>query len=225
MGVAPVLEVASAADGGRASKPPGAPVEILLFGRIKPYKGADVLVRAAAAMRPDIARQCKIRIVGKPFMDLQPLEQEIARAGIGASVSIEPRFIAENEVGQLLASADVIALPYREIDASGVLMSCLSAGVPVVASGIGLFAEMLVDGVHGRLIAVEDHQGLARALEDLVVNSKQRVAMGAAVKQLRDEMPTWANIAEMTASLYRELTGGEGSAHSVRSQFEGEARA
>jgi glycosyltransferase involved in cell wall biosynthesis len=225
MGVAPVLEVASAADGGRAPKPPGAPVEILLFGRIKPYKGADVLVRAAAAMRPDIVRQCKIRIVGKPFMDLQPLEQEIARAGIGESVSIEPRFIAENEVGQLLASADVIALPYREIDASGVLMSCLSAGVPVVASRIGLFAEMLVDGVHGRLIAVEDHQGLARALEDLVVNSEQRVAMGAAVKQLRDEMPTWANIAEMTASLYRELTGGGGSAHSVRSQFEGEARA
>jgi glycosyltransferase involved in cell wall biosynthesis len=224
MGVAPVLEPA-AADGGRARKPDGAPIEILLFGRIKPYKGADILVRAAAAMRPEIVRQCKIRIVGKPFMDLAPLEQEIARAGITDYVSIEPRFIAENEVGQLLASADVIALPYREIDASGVLMSCLSAGVPVVASRIGLFAEMVVDGVHGRLIAVEDARGLATALEDLVVNSELRVAMGAAVKKLRDDMPTWANIADMTAGLYRELTGGEGNAESVGSPFEGEARA
>jgi glycosyltransferase involved in cell wall biosynthesis len=211
MGVAPVLDAVDAAESGRRQKLPGAPVEILLFGRIKPYKGADVLVRAAAAMRPEIVRQCKIRIIGKPFMDLAPLEQEIARAGLGENVVIEPRFIAENEVGQLLAGTDIIALPYREIDASGVLMSCLSAGVPVVASRIGLFAEMLVDGEHGRLVGVEDHLGLARALEDLVVNSERRVAMGAAVKKLRADMPTWASIAEMTANLYQELTGIEGN--------------
>jgi glycosyltransferase involved in cell wall biosynthesis len=205
MSVAPVLENESAA---AVSKQPGSPVEILLFGRIKPYKGADILVRAAAAMRPEVVRQCKIRIIGKPFMDLEPLEREIREADISEYVRIEPRFVAESEVGQLLAATDIIALPYREIDASGVLMSCLSAGVPVVASRIGLFAEMLVDGKHGRLINVGDYRALAGALEELVVNPELRARMGAAVKQLRAEMPSWASIAEMTLNLYRELTDG-----------------
>jgi glycosyltransferase involved in cell wall biosynthesis len=206
MGIAPVLDTVVA-----PQKAPGAPVEVLLFGRIKPYKGADVLVRAAAAMRPEIVRQCKIRIIGKPFMDLEPLEREIQAAGIAEHVSIEPRFVAENEVGQLLAATDVIALPYREIDASGVLMSCLSAGVPVIASRIGLFAEMLVDGTHGKLIEVGDHLTLARALEELVVNPELRAQMGAAVRQLAAEMPSWASIADMTVNLYRELTNSAGA--------------
>lgn len=210
MGIAPVLERGESPS--PPQKAPGAPVEILLFGRIKPYKGADVLVRAVAAMRPEIVRQCKVRIIGKPFMDLEPLEREIQAAGIAEHVVIEPRFVAENEVGQLLAATDLIALPYREIDASGVLMSCLSAGVPVVASRIGLFAEMLVDGTHGRLIAVGDHLTLARALEELVINPELRARMGAAVKQLAAEMPSWASIADMTVNVYRELTGSSGNA-------------
>jgi len=210
MGVAPVL--ASESFSSAPPKQPGGPVEILLFGRIKPYKGADVLIRAAAEMRPEILRQCKIRIIGKPFMDLEPLEREIREKGLSDYVSLEPRFVAENEVGQLLAATDVIALPYREIDASGVLMSCLSAGVPVVASRIGLFAEMLEDGKHGRLIAVDDHVTLARALEELVVNPDLRARMGAEVKQLRGDMPSWASIATMTVNLYRELTGTPGNA-------------
>lgn len=215
MGIAPVLESASLA---RPPKPPGAPVEILLFGRLKPYKGADVLVRAAAEMRPEILRQCKIRVIGKPFMDLQPIAQLIKEKALSDYVSIEPRFVAETEVGQLLAATDLIALPYREIDASGVLMSCLSAGVPVVATRIGLFAEMLEDGKHGKLIAVDDHVALARALEELVVNAELRARMGAEVKQLRAAMPSWASIAETTVNLYRELTGASsgsaGTGHS-----------
>jgi glycosyltransferase involved in cell wall biosynthesis len=222
MGVAPVLENAIGHNGH--AKNPDAPVQVLLFGRIKEYKGADVLVRAAAAMRPDILQKCQIRIVGKPFMDLAPLQREVEAAGVAAHVSIEPRFVAETEVGQLLSSADIIALPYREIDASGVLMSCLTAGVPVVASRIGLFAEMLVDGTHGRLIGVGDHAALARALEELVGDPARRAQMGAAVRALRAEMPTWASIAELTVRLYRELTPGPRSRAEVPSH-EGEVRA
>ena len=65
----------------------------------------------------------------------------------------------------------MIVLPYREIDASGVLMTAISAGVPIVATKVGLFAELLEDGRHGRLIAVDDHQALARALDELVLKA------------------------------------------------------
>ncbi|HVZ35735.1 MAG TPA: glycosyltransferase family 4 protein, partial [Polyangiaceae bacterium] len=146
----------------------GAPVQVLLFGKIKPYKGADVLVRAAALMDPAIRKRCRIRIVGEPYIDLAPLELAIREANMADQVRIEPRFVAEQDVDALLASADILVFPYRQIDASGVLMKSLALGVPIVATGIGLFAEMLVDGRHGRLVAADDPASLARALEQLV---------------------------------------------------------
>ncbi|HKP56847.1 MAG TPA: glycosyltransferase family 4 protein [Polyangiales bacterium] len=206
MGLAPVLESAVL-----PQRQPGTALEILLFGRLKPYKGVETLVRAAAAMRPESLRKCRIRIIGKPFMDLGPAEQLIAQHGLAQHVQIEPRFVAEAEVAELFASADVIALPYTEIDASGVLMSSLTAGVPIVATRIGLFAEMLEDGKHGRLIDVGDHRALAHALEELADEPELRARMGAEVRRLRDAIPDWATIAGMTEGLYRELLGTGGA--------------
>jgi glycosyltransferase involved in cell wall biosynthesis len=206
MGLAPVLE-----NGVLPERRPGTAIEILLFGRLKPYKGVETLVRAAAAMRPESLRKCRIRIIGKPFMDLAPAEQLIAQHGLAQHVQIEPRFVAEAEVAELFASADVIALPYTEIDASGVLMSSLTAGVPIVATRIGLFAEMLEDGRHGRLIEVGDHQALARALEQLADDPELRARMGGEVRRLRDAIPDWGTIAGTTEDLYRELLGPGGA--------------
>ena len=184
------------------------PVDILLFGRIKPYKGADVLLHAAAAMRREVLEKARIHIVGQPFMDLAPLHTIVHDAGIGAHVLIEPRFVSDAEVGELLAAADIVALPYRDIDASGVLMTAISAGVPIVATRVGLFAELLEDGKHGRIIAVNDHLALARALEELVQDPELRGRIGRQVRALRDALPTWSSIAEDTANLYLELAPG-----------------
>ena len=112
MSVAPVFETVVAPQRTEV-RAADAPVQILLFGRIKAYKGADVLVRAAAAMTRDILQQCRIRIVGRPFMDLAPLQREVEQAGLADYVSIEPRFVAEDEVGQLsgVGRCDRVAIP------------------------------------------------------------------------------------------------------------------
>jgi glycosyltransferase involved in cell wall biosynthesis len=189
----------------RAERAPEDPVRILLFGRIKPYKGVDVLLLAAAQLSERARKRVRIHIVGQPFMDMAPLETLIRQLGIAAQVQLEPRFVADAEVASLLGAADIIALPYREIDASGVLMTAISAGVPIVASKVGLFAELLEDGRHGRLVAVEDHVGLGRALEQLVLDDALRARMGAAVRELRDALPSWQSIAGLTTQLYAEL--------------------
>jgi glycosyltransferase involved in cell wall biosynthesis len=181
------------------------PVNILLFGRIKPYKGADVLLRAAAAMSPDARKHARFHIVGQPFMDLAPLYALVDEAKMSEQVRIEPRFVADHEVAELLSAADVVALPYREIDASGVLMTAISAGVPIVATKVGLFAELLEDGKHGKLIGVDDHVALARALEQLVTEPTLRAQISSNVRALRDALPSWDRIATETTNLYAEL--------------------
>lgn len=194
----------------RVVKDVGAPVTVLLFGRIKHYKGTDLLLRAAAQMRRDLLARTRIRVVGQPFIDLAPLHELVASSGMAGQVQIEPRFVSDQEVSELLGAADIVALPYREIDASGVLMTAISAGVPIVATRVGLFAELLQDGVHGRLVGVEDCAALARALEGLVEDAALREHMGAQVRALRDALPSWSSIAQQTTSLYETLVPAPG---------------
>ena len=199
----------------RQPRDPAQRVTVLLFGQIKPYKGADVLLHAVAKLPAAIRARVQVRIVGKPLMDIAPLQALIRDAALDDCVQLEPRFVPEAEVGTLLGSADIIVMPYREIDASGVLMMALGFGLPIIATRVGLFAELLADGEHGRLIAVDDVDAFARALEELVADAAMRERMGAAARRLLAEIPGWDEIARRTVELYRELlTEGRGSAMS-----------
>ncbi len=180
-------------------------VRILLFGKIKPYKGLDVLLQAIASLPPEIMRRCKVRVVGAPYMDMAPLINFAKSTGIERNVEFDLRFVDDQEIPGILARADIMVMPYREIDASGVLMMALSAGLPIVASRIGLFAELLQDGEHGRLVPVEDWQALAAALSELIADPALRVHMGKRVLALRASIPDWHEIANKTVRLYGEV--------------------
>jgi glycosyltransferase involved in cell wall biosynthesis len=184
---------------------PGDEVEVLMFGYLKPYKGIDVLLSAAAEMSPEALAGVRIRIVGKPLMEVAPLRKMIADLGLTGHVELDPRFVPDDEVGRLFARADIVALPYREIDASGVLMTAITAGVPVVGSRLGLVAELLEDQEHGRLVQPGDHVALARALEELVGSRSLLRQMSRNVSDLHTRIPTWDVIAAQTGSIYEEL--------------------
>jgi glycosyltransferase involved in cell wall biosynthesis len=183
------------------------PVTVLLFGKIKPYKGADVLIRALAAMPAASRARCRVHVVGKPYMDMEPLFALARELGVESNIVWDLRFVAEDELNRIFAEADIIVMPYREIDASGVLMLGLSTGLPIVASRIGLFAEVLDDGKHGRLVTPDQPDELAEALTALVDSSAERTRMSANVQALQDSIPDWQTIGAQTAALYDVALG------------------
>jgi glycosyltransferase involved in cell wall biosynthesis len=180
----------------------GAEQTILLFGKLKHYKGIDLLIEAFALLPEALKARARLRIVGEAQMPLAPLQARAQALGIGARIDWDLRYVAEAEIGGILAGADIIAFPYREIDTSGVLMAAVPYGKPIVASAIGAFAELLRDGVHGRLVPPEQPQALSVALADLLADPVRARAMGAAVQSLGDTMPSWDDIAGRTLALY-----------------------
>jgi glycosyltransferase involved in cell wall biosynthesis len=58
-------------------------------------------------------------------------------------VQWERRFIEECDVHAYFEAADVVVLPYRHIDQSGVLFTAYRFGTPVIASDVGSFREFL----------------------------------------------------------------------------------
>jgi glycosyltransferase involved in cell wall biosynthesis len=185
------------------------PVTVLLFGKLKPYKGADILIRALAVLPEAVRANIRLHIVGKSEMDTAPLFELADSLKVSALIKWDLRFVDDAEMAGIFANADIMALPYRDIDASGVLMVALSVGRPIVASRIGLFAEILKDGVHGYLIPQEDPAALAEALTKLATNPDLRRQMSAEVHNLGNATPSWTDIGATTTALYQQVKGGK----------------
>jgi glycosyltransferase involved in cell wall biosynthesis len=114
----------------------------------------------------------------------------------------EFRFLDDGEMSSLMANAAALVFPYREIDASGVLMMALPFGRPIIASRLGMFETALQDGVHGYLVEPGDEQALAAALTDMVNQGALREEFGANVARLSQQQPSWRDIGQMTVESY-----------------------
>jgi len=171
---------------------------VLFFGLLRPYKGLDVLL---AAFRE--VEGAELWVVGMPRMDLAPLE-DLARRAPG-TVRFVRRFVTDPEIPSFFRRADLVVLPYREIDQSGVLYTALAFGKPLVLSDVGGFGEVAREHGAGRLVPPGDPDALAEALQELLADPLARERLGAAAARAAAGSYSWDAVASRTVALYREL--------------------
>jgi glycosyltransferase involved in cell wall biosynthesis len=181
---------------------PGERIRLLQFGKIKPYKGVDVLIDAVGRLTREEQARLDVHVAGKPYIEPEALETLVRAKGLGDCIRFDFEFIDEAMMELLFARADVLVFPYRNIEASGVLMQAVAAGKPVLASRIGVFGELLEDGREGLLVPPGDPEALAGALRRLVAAPAQLTDMREAMGMLRDRLPSWEEIARRTTRIY-----------------------
>jgi len=59
------------------------------------------------------------------------------------SVTVENRWVAEDEIGAVIGWADIVVLPYREASQSGVAAAALAQGKRILATRVGGLPEQL----------------------------------------------------------------------------------
>jgi glycosyltransferase involved in cell wall biosynthesis len=144
------------------------------IGRIEPRKGAMDLVRAAPAIRAG-APGARVMVVGE-----DPYRSDPAyTAAVTGSPEIEHHGWVANAPG-LMRHLDVLVLPSYDEPFGTVLAEAMAVGTPVVATRVGGLAEVVDDGVTGRLVAPGDPAALAAAVLEVL---RGRDAMGAAARE------------------------------------------
>lgn len=170
---------------------------ILFFGLLRPYKGLDTLLRAFRRIEG-----AELWIAGKPRMDVEPLRRLAAEAP--GRVRFLTRFVEDAEIPAIFRRADVVVLPYRDAEHSGVLYTGLAFGKPLVLTAVGGFPEVAAQGA-AQLVPSEDPDALALALAELVRDGAARAELGAAAARAAAGPYSWDSAAAQTLALYREL--------------------
>ena len=135
---------------------------ILFFGFVRRSKGLDVLIEAMPRVRQ--ARDVTLVIAGEFYEPVEPLLARIAELDLGDSVRVLDRYVPDEEVGDLVAAADGVVLPYRSATQSGVVLVAYAGGCPVISTSVGGLPEVVEEGVTGHLVAPEDPTALADAI-------------------------------------------------------------
>jgi glycosyltransferase involved in cell wall biosynthesis len=135
-------------------------------------------------------------------MDLAPLRALAAEAP--GRVRFLPRFVEDAEIPALMRRADLVTLPYRDVEHSGVLYAALAFGKPLVLSAVGGFPEVAALGA-ARLVPPGDPGTLAAVLSELVGDESVRNELSTAATQVAAGAYSWDEAARQTISLYREL--------------------
>ena len=157
---------------------------LLFFGKVRPYKGVDVLLRALTLL-PGV----ELAIVGEFYTDRAELDALVAELGLADRVHVTPDYLPAERIPQLFAGFDALVLPYRTATASQLVALAHHHGLPVVATRVGNFPETVRDGVDGLLCAPGDVVDLARALRSLYEPGRL-AALRAGVRP-PDSEPAW----------------------------------
>ena len=171
---------------------------ILFFGLLRPYKGIEVLLDAFAQVSG-----AELWIVGNPRMPLDGIRERAARAP--GRVRVVPRFVDDAEMPAIFRRADLVVLPYLDVEHSGVLYAALAFGKPLVLSAVGGFPELAAETGAARVVARGSAPELAQALGELVDDEAARAGLAAASSRAAAGEYSWDAAARRTLALYEEL--------------------
>ncbi|MDP9296444.1 MAG: glycosyltransferase family 4 protein [Actinomycetota bacterium] len=193
----------------RSAEPAALPKgrRLLFVGRLHARKGFADAVRAFALLAP---RFQDLRLVvvgtGSECRALETLPREVR------SRVLELGAIENRAWPPYAAAADVFVAPNVGGESFGlILVEAMAAGLPIVASDIPGFDEVLHDGVEGFLVPPSDPQalaaGTARILEDPALSAR----MGAAARA-RAATFSWDRVTDRLEAVYQEAIRRRGRA-------------
>ncbi|MEJ3652014.1 glycosyltransferase family 4 protein [Actinomycetes bacterium KLBMP 9759] len=172
---------------------------LLFFGKVRRYKGVDVLLRALVDV-PDV----RLGVVGEFYEHESEVRALVDGLGLAGRVDVRSGYLAAAQIPDLFAGFDALVLPYRTATASQHVALAHWHGLPVVATRVGNFPQTVRDGEDGLLCAPDDPADLARALRRLYEPGR--------LQRLREGIETPEPAAEATWSTYlaalAQLAGG-----------------
>lgn len=208
-GVAPerLRVVYNGLDADRYGVDAGEPVErqagsLLFVGRVLDRKkGARDLLAALARLRD---RPLRLTIVDRQPAPGEAIVRLIERLGLVGRVRFTGR-VDLPTLRRLYRQAELLVMPSHYEGFGLPALEALASGTPVVVAAGGALAELVEDGVTGRVVPAADPLALAAAIAALHAAPAERARLAANGQERVRRQFTWAETARQTEHVYQEI--------------------
>ncbi len=172
---------------------------VLFFGRLSPYKGLEVLYKAAPQVASKVAG-VRFVIAGQPLPGYQPpVPPQLTNGG---HIDCSAGYVPNARLAELFQRATVVVCPYTDATQSGVVLTAYAFDRPVVATRTGGLPEYVDDGHTGLLVPPSDPVALADALIRILTDEPLRRRLQTGAAQARTGELSWSRIASQTIGAY-----------------------
>jgi len=177
------------------------------FGRIRSQKGTDLFVEAMIDLLPRHPQAQGIIMGGvtaqqQGFVD--DLKSKIDAAGLGDRLRILPEDKGFT-IAPWFQASDIYVAPQRWEGFGLTPLEAMSCGVPVVATRVGAFEDLVVDGETGFLVEPEDLGAITEATDRLMSDDGLRDRMAAASRAKVVSQHQLIHEADAITASYRRL--------------------
>lgn len=182
-------------------------------GGLVHYEGLELLVEAATQMRTR-RQDFHVLVVGDGAHQ-RALHEFVDENDAGDLVTFTGR-VSHDEVEEYLSLVDIAPFPRRPLPVCELIspikpFEAMAMRKAVVASDVAALAEIVQDGVTGRLFAKGDASDLARVLEELIDSPTERERLGDAAREWVVAERDWHRITGVVDGVYRDLLGARTS--------------
>ena len=147
---------------------------LLAIGALVPEKGVDLVVRTLAGV-PDA--QLVVAGDGPERRSLETLARTVAADRVVFTGLV-------GDTGDAYAAADLVVLASRGGDSMpAVLIEAGLRALPAVSTDVAAIPEVVLNGVTGRVVPVDDPGALNEAVRSLVESPASRESFGAAARE------------------------------------------
>lgn len=180
---------------------------VTLVASVRPVKGIDVFVRAAALVRARFP-EARFVIAGsfgtnaehvQYAKEVLELNQKLGNEGYLSFAG------HSDNVAQVLSTSDVFVLPSRSEGFSNALLEAMAHGLPCVATEVGGNPEIIQDGITGHLAPPEDPAAIAGRVVALLSDPALRRRLGDAGREWVLRHFTIKRMSDEVARSYEEL--------------------
>jgi D-inositol-3-phosphate glycosyltransferase len=186
---------------------------VLFVGRLQPFKGPDLAIRAFAEslrMDPRATEDVVMAVVGGPAGvpgagEVERLMALAAELGVADRVLFLPP-LPQDRLADFYAAASVVLVPSRTESFGLVALEAQACGTPVVAADAGGLRQAVLDGRTGYLVRGRD----PRAYAERVVRILRDPALAAKLSEAATRHAagfTWDRTAADIRRVYREVLG------------------
>lgn len=177
-----------------------------LVGRITPWKGQDVFLRAAAIVRRKLP-QAAFQVIGSALFGELEYEKSLHRIVQSEGIADAVEFTGfRTDVAELISRVDLLVHASKTGEPFGqVIIEGMAAGKPIVATRGGAVPEIVVEGQTGLIVSMGDAEKMADAIIALLSDPARAAAMGRAGRDRIAQHFTIEKTAQCVQQVYDEL--------------------